>query len=184
MKRLSNFSVLRADGTDVVSILVVANAIRVCAPINVGAREPLRAAALAVAVQIAAAMWRIHQASKYLGPTACRSTVRRPVLRRLAYLHHFEVRLWRATVGTDPIVRNILPPCARRNAVLWPAICLVIDESTGHALPFPHLSLVGKRNVSAPRGREGGIEGAEIRTPRKEYLTKLLGYWVPRQPTS
>ncbi len=56
----------------------------------------------------------------------------------LPYLHHIEVRLMRATLGAGPIVRNVLPPCPRRNAVVFPAFCLVIDEVTGEALPLVH----------------------------------------------
>ena len=56
----------------------------------------------------------------------------------LPYLHHFEVRLWCATLGADPIVRNVLPPRSRHNVVVRPAFGLVIDESTGHALPLTH----------------------------------------------
>ena len=57
----------------------------------------------------------------------------------LPYLHHFEVRLRRATLGTDPLIRNVLPPCPRRNVVIWPAFGLVINEPTGHALPLTHI---------------------------------------------
>ena len=56
----------------------------------------------------------------------------------LPYLHHFEVRLWRATFGTKPIVRNIRPSRPRRNTIIRQAFFLVVDEATGHALPLMH----------------------------------------------
>src|SRR5262245_26609484 len=48
-------------------------------------------------------------------------------------LHHLEVGLGRAAVRATPVVGNVVPPGARGDAVLGPAVGLVVLESALHA---------------------------------------------------
>src|SRR6476469_1478590 len=52
---------------------------------------------------------------------------------RTGHLDHLEVRLGRAAIGTAPVLRNVVPPSARDDAVLRPPLLLVVLESTLHA---------------------------------------------------
>ena len=98
----------------------------------------------------------------------------------LHYFHHFEIRLWRTTLGAKPIVRNIRPwrPCC--NTFVWQAFCFVIDESAGHALPLVHH--VHKKSLGfwGERGASAALE-TETQSPScgEDYLTKILGYSLP-----
>src|SRR6185437_2729906 len=68
-----------------------------------------------------------------------RATVSLPVaslarpMSRPCNLHHLEVGLGRAAVRAAPVVGNVVPPGARGDAVLGPALGLVVLESALHA---------------------------------------------------
>src|ERR1700682_5426979 len=50
-------------------------------------------------------------------------------------LHHFEVVLAGAAFGASPARRNVLPTRARENAVVGPALGLVVYEAAREATP-------------------------------------------------
>src|SRR5260370_20883626 len=88
-------------------------------------------------------------------PSPCAGTTGRCVCDLNLQLDHVEVALGGAAHRTDPVVRNVGPSCARREALIGVALFLVIDVAAGPALPG-FIGFVGHRDRLSSGGFRHG----------------------------
>ena len=91
------------------------------------------------------------------------------VVRRLVngrFLNQLEIFLADATIGAQPVLGHVFPLGARRNAIIRPAVFLVVDQATDYAFPLAHKD--SRSNLLCGPPRPGALptaggRSAEIR---------------------